>query len=322
MGKRYVGERVLQKCGEYAEIIKLLPKGRCKVRFDNGVEKICSRCVFASGDMTPYFQNKRFVGERVLQNCGEYAEIIELLPNRKCRVKFDSGGIKTCSRVSFIRGMVLSRQVDFGMRYVGERVLQKNGEYAEIIELLPKSKCKVRFDSGDIEVCARYAFVNGILPLNKLTKRYIGERVQQANGEYAEIIELLQDDKCSVRFDNGDIVIARRHIFARGRMKNRKSNYEVGMHVTQHCGAIAEYVDKISHLDIIVRFEDGTRRHCTTNHFVSRSVVPSVLRKSGRYYFYHLTGEKLMDMYFDKTLAHYVGVLRRSDGTRYVRVLD
>lgn len=49
MIKICVGDRIKQKCGEFAELVVLLPDYKCKVRFDNGVEKICSKQRFIEG---------------------------------------------------------------------------------------------------------------------------------------------------------------------------------------------------------------------------------------------------------------------------------
>lgn len=46
MIKICVGDRIKQKCGEFAELVVLLPDYKCKVRFDNGVEKYAvNRCL-------------------------------------------------------------------------------------------------------------------------------------------------------------------------------------------------------------------------------------------------------------------------------------
>lgn len=96
------------------------------------------------------------VGDRIKQKCGEFAELIELLPNRKCRVKFDSGKEIVCCRGQFVKKGLTSNCT---RRYVGERVLQSCGEWAELIELLPDLKCRVRFDNGIEKVCTRGAFI-------------------------------------------------------------------------------------------------------------------------------------------------------------------
>lgn len=375
MRKRYVWERILQKCGEYAEITELLSNNRCLVRFDSGVERECSRHEFARKAVSNNLVKGRYVGERVLQKCGEWAEVIELLPTKYCVVRFDNGVTKTCLSSSFIRGVVCSTSLS--SRYVGERILQNYGEYAEIIELLPKGKCKVKFDSGTIRVCERgqfklggvsalkrlsnvcigmrvkqvcgeYAEVIELLPKgwcrvkfdsgvirkcsksvfesgdlsysSKRSKKYVGDRVQQQYEEWAELIELLPSGKCRVRFDNGFEKVCCKSTFSKGRLTSRDiSKRFIGEKVMQHCGVLAELVRYASNGRCIIRLEDGSETECFSHMFKKGSVLPNFIVGGSNKYTH--TGEIVLSLYFDVSIKRYVGVLRRADGTRYVRVL-
>lgn len=261
MGKRYVGERILQNCGEYAEIIKLLPKGRCKVRFDSGMEKVCLRSSFSKGTIRTVF---RYVGERILQSCGEYAEIIELLSDNRCKIKFESEVVKECDRTEFFRGKV-----------------------SNIIR----------------------------------DKYCIGDMVKQDCGEYAKIIELLSDGRCIIEFEDGTRRKVRKHIFRRGEAQKPRKVYD-NRSRKQNCGAIAFLVKRISYEKCIVRFEDGLEIECNAQLYLGGNISPPFLVLINRHKYYKKSNELLLSMYFDRILGHYVGVLRRSDGTRYVRVLD
>lgn len=324
---RYVGERILQNCGEYAEIIELLPNGRCRIRFDNGVEKECDRTKF-SGKSVSNESNilKRYIGERILQNCGEYAEIVELLPNSKCRVRFDSGVEKVSSRIQFaskgVSNKTVTRKQNISNRYVGERILQKSGEYAELIELLPNRKCRVKFDSGEEIVCCREQFVKKGLTSN-CTRRYVGERVLQSCGEWAELIELLPDLKCRVRFDNGIEKVCIRSVFTGGSVAMRARNIRhVGERQLQNCGAVAEIIELLDNGKCKVMFEDGEVQVCERPYFTHGSIVPPILGSHRGRYRYTKTDERVLSMYFDKVRGRYIGLLRRKDKTHYMRVLD
>lgn len=268
MSKRYVGERVLQKCGEWAEIIELLPNYMCIIKFDNGIEKLCKRASFSSGVASSKTWNhgtRRYIGERILQNCGEYAEITELLPKQKCRVRFDSGLEKICKRNSFSSGDIPT--TSHKRLYVGERVLQNCGEYAEIVELLPNGRCMVKFDSGVEKLCTRSDFSSGGVYISSKKRVYVGEKAQQNCGAVAEIVKITEGVLCTVRW------------------------------------------------------EDGSEAEITRASFRNCCVLPKFISKYGFYYAYTETMEILLGMYFDTTLGRYVGVLRRDDGTRYIRVL-
>lgn len=210
--------------------------------------------------------SKRYVGERVLQNCGEVAEIIELLPNRRCLVRFDSGIERECDRTSFSRQTVSLKPTS--KRYVGERVLQKCGEYAEIIELLPKSKCRVRFDSGFEKDCNRKLFYNGEITHKCKRVLAVGDRFLQACGEYAEIIELLPNCRCIVRFDSGVERECARGIVRDGALSNRHiSSRYVGERALQNCGEWAEIIELLDGKNCLIRFDSGVEMRCSRGNF-------------------------------------------------------
>lgn len=110
MYKRYVGERIMQNCGEVAEILELLPNAKCKIRFDSGIEKECFNNLFKAGKISnkvaPHkhikekvyerHESKKYIGEIVKQNCGVVAEIIEELPYHRCTVKLDDDTCIKC----------------------------------------------------------------------------------------------------------------------------------------------------------------------------------------------------------------------------------
>lgn len=266
MIKICVGDRIKQKCGEFAELVVLLPDYKCKVRFDNGVEKICSKQKFIDGVVSNIIRNSRYVGERVLQKCGEYAELVELLDNDRCKVRFDSGVEKNCTRNAFRNGLVSTGGVRTkwgNLIYIGSRVFQKCGEYAEIIELLPNYRCIVRFDNGIEKECSIRLFALGEVANKNRTTLSIGDRVLQSCGEEAEIVDLLHNNKCVVRFDNGVTKTVQKSHFVNGTAPciSRTKRY-VGERVLQKCGWYAEIIELLPESTCRVRFDNGVERVC------------------------------------------------------------
>lgn len=281
MGKRYVGERILQKCGEYAEIIELLPNNRCVVRFDSGVTKVCQRCSFSDGRTSHRVKTNMFVGKRVLQNCREYAEVIEILSNNRCVIRFDSGIEKECNKFRFENGCVApkGKQVPI-TRYVGERVLQNCGEYAEIIELLPNDRCRIRFDSGVEKECARTQFSRkSVSNESNIPRRYIGERILQKNGEYAEIIELLPNKKCKVKFDSGKEIVCWREQFSKKELASNCTRRYVGERILQSCGEWAELLELLPNRKCMVKFDSGEEIVCYRGQFVKKELTSNCTRR-------------------------------------------
>lgn len=283
MGKRYVGERILQNCGEYAEIIELLPNNRCVVRFDSGVTKVCQRCSFSDGRTSHRVKTNMFVGKRVLQNCGEYAEVIEILSNNRCVIRFDSGIEKECNKFRFENGCVAPKEKQVQItRYVGERILQNCGEYAEIIELLPNGRCRIRFDNGTEKECARNKFSRkSVSNESNIPRRYIGEGILQKNGEYAEIIELLPNKKCKVKFDSGKEIVCWREQFSKKELASNCTRRYVGERVLQSCGEWAELLELLPDFKCRVRFDNWIEKVCTRSSFAGGSV--SMRTQSIRY---------------------------------------
>lgn len=333
MSKRCIGERIYQKCGEYLEIKEILPAGRYMVVFESGIVKPCSEYAISNGLVTNSIRKKRHVGERVLQNCGDYAEIMEFLHGDKCIVRFDNGVMKVCRFDSIRKGQISS---SFGSErcsnYIGLRRMQNCGEEAEIIELLPKNKCRVRFDDGFEKVITRHAFKKGMVGGSGKTKRIylsVGQRVLQNCGEYAEIIELSKN-RCVVKFDDGSVVKTYRKSFIDGKVEKYegvadssepRNSMCIGSKYTQNCGAVAEIVETLPDDYIIVKFEDSSLVKSRRKTMLRKGIKPSFISRAGCQYRYNETGEILLSMYYDDSKGHYVGVLRRDDGTRYVRVL-
>ena len=290
MSKRHVGERVLQKCGEYAEIIELLPNNRCIIKFDSGVVKNASRVYFARGGVNNKSRGKtdHYIGERKAQRDNSMAEIIELLPNSRCVVRFDNGVEKEVARSSFASGGLSDRQPVSHARYVGERKKQRCGMYAVVVELLPKNMCRVRFTNGYEKVCLNREFGSGTVALYESrakSKRYVGEKVVQNNGNTAELIELLEGNKCRVRFEDGFELVRNREQFASGGIKHtlmskvtrplgNKINRCIGERILLNNGEYIEIVEILRENKYKIMFDNGDTKVVSKTVLESKNIEP------------------------------------------------
>lgn len=87
------------------------------------------------------------------------------------------------------------------------RVYQKHlGMYAVIKEKVDKEYFKVELEDGTIVNAGRHSFRKGVLTLKKKpTHVKVGERVEQNNGRFAEVIAVHSGRKIDVKFDDGEI---------------------------------------------------------------------------------------------------------------------
>lgn len=363
MSRRFVGERVLQKCGEYAEIIELLPDNRrCRIRFDSGVEKECLRQGFSKGIISNKGVHYCQVGDKYKQKCGRTAEIFELLPDGRCKVRFESGLEKECFRSSVVCGSLRDQERSY--RYVGEVRMQNCGSKAEIVKLLPRGKCLVRFESGFEKECKRGSFADGsVQDENYFVKE--GDQVFQRCGMNCECIKLLEDAKCLVRFENGVEKVVPRYLFKEGKLSHRERS-KVGDEVMQTRGYKAKIVKILPNRKCLIEFEDGNQKECFAYEFRNGRVLndkaePNCFRhnKYGmKYTIKHLegdlreltfedgsnvvvegkvdnrypsyikggrytkTGDRIVSVRFNEKSRSYEGVLRRADGYKYSMTLN
>lgn len=102
---------------------------------------------------------KSKVGITKVQNNGGIGEIISDLGYGKILVRFDNGIEKECSYSDFNRGLVSNKTVR--KCYIGMLVYQRCNEYVELLELLPKGICRVRFEDGSTRIVRRSHFLDG-----------------------------------------------------------------------------------------------------------------------------------------------------------------
>ena len=210
--------------------------------------------------------SRYYVGQRAYQTCGEWAEIVELLENSRCRVRFDSGFEKVCVRYMFAIGNVRNKETKNVRNKVGDRVLQSCGEYAEIVELLPNNRCIVKFDGGLVKDVLRSRFREGKISNSVNLPIEVGTKRMQKCGLEAEVVEILDDDKLMVRIDGHEKVISL-IVFKQRNISPLKHNQEGDM-VYQTKGGMAKIVKLFKNgRRCIIEFENGKQKECFTYEF-------------------------------------------------------
>lgn len=200
------------------------------------------------------------VGNKKLQKCGFVAEVVELLDNNRCVVRFENGVVKEVCCSSFISKSISAKDYKVS---VGDKIKQGNGHVCEVIAVRSNNRIDVRFDNGVIrEDVNKASFKSGKLGVNINSKLTVGTRVLQKCGSYAEVIELLDDSRCTIRFDSGTIKEnVLRKSFKRGEVGecsyNKKCGKYVGMRSTASNGIGLEIVEYHSFYDIVVKSDDG-----------------------------------------------------------------
>lgn len=112
--------QVLQKCGLYAKLIECVRNGDVTVRFEDGcIVRHVSKKDFCNGNVIhPKYRYKRvqkrlkkeeYIGKKVLQKRGQYAEIIYIQNNTDITVKFDDGTVRDNIKLKkFLNGELVS----------------------------------------------------------------------------------------------------------------------------------------------------------------------------------------------------------------------
>ena len=167
--------------------------------------------------------------ERRLQNCGDYATLIEYFYNKKglagkCLVEFTDGTRKITSYYQFVRGEVqhphLKRHCKTRRDSKKEERMskiwpQKNGMNVKILRYDTARHCDallIEAPEVPIENVPFRAIENGeIHPLYKLSaknkNRISDEAVLQNCGLYAKVIDSVSSTKCTIQFDNPEKTI-------------------------------------------------------------------------------------------------------------------
>lgn len=263
--KLEIGEKVLQCGKEYAELLSIDSDSNiCCIRFDSGlIRENVPYSSFKSGrvvsEKSKGINSKGkhdLIGLRVVQKEGYVAEIIELLPNNRCKARFDTGKIKEVSLDYFRRGRV---SINDAVRLkVGDSKVQSNGHLCTVLEIKQGRLIDVIYDNGVVrrDVSASH-FQSGKLGLNNRIK--VGTRILQKCGAYAEVVKLDPNDKCTVRFDSG---VVRENVYRQNFKEGSVAEYPkaekyVGLRVVAVNGIGLEILEYNSYNDIVVKSDDG-----------------------------------------------------------------
>lgn len=158
----HVGERYKQNCGLWAAIVEYENANSVKVRFDNGEvrEGIRYNKLKAGSVLPPSQQQRNRIGDRYLQSCGLWAEIIADRGAADLDVRFDNGRIRGHVKLSDLKkGIVqpLNRTDRFREEHLGEERMMKCGLKAKIIEVRGTKDIDVKFETGEVREHIVYA---------------------------------------------------------------------------------------------------------------------------------------------------------------------
>lgn len=190
--KSIVGKKKLQKCGIVAEIIKDYGNGIIDIQFENGEKRSKMHySTFMRGTIS--VKSKcLFVGQKILQNCGMVAEIVELLPEYKCTVRFENGVVREgVHRNSFRDGRLT-------IKYTGKDLIGLEVNYNNIKGLVvgysqSKDCVKVLLDTGIFCKIDRQGFISNNFIINNtdwnMTVQGFKYRVYREDGKYKVVFE-------------------------------------------------------------------------------------------------------------------------------------
>lgn len=158
----HVGERYKQNCGLWAAIVEYENANSVKVRFDNGEvrEGVRYNKLKAGSVLPPSQQQRNRIGDRYLQSCGLWAEIIADRGAVDLDVRFDNGRIRGHVKLSDLKkGIVqpLNRTDRFREEHLGEERMMKCGLKAKIIEVRGTKDIDVKFETGEVREHIVYA---------------------------------------------------------------------------------------------------------------------------------------------------------------------
>lgn len=151
--------------------------------------------------------------------------------------------------------------------YIGTIKVMNNGLKAEVIEYFNSRNMTVKFEDGTIVTNVRKVHFDAGKVSNK-TNEHVNRKVGQinlmSNGLKAEIIEYINANNITVRFEDGSIVYNRRYAhFLSGSISNNSADYSsrknscLGETRMMKCGLQATCIEYINAANITVKFEDG-----------------------------------------------------------------
>lgn len=338
-GKRVshsVGDKVLQNCGSYAEIIILdTEKLKCSVRFDNGVVK---ENVSYDRLKRGLISDKAFIrfkiGLKVKQNCGLYAEVIDIEDTLKCTVRFENGAIRrNIYKSAFLNGQVSDTQSKTLSCSLGTRIIAKNGIGLEIVNYNNASNITVKSDDGKVSKTTVKKFRGGAPSLTNaysckedkiVVNDLIGKKIMQKCGFYAECVSRASKQCVIVRFESGlEKSVSYRNFF-QGNIGLNK--YELMFKNVRYNKLGLKYTilntDKENLNNMFVVFDDGVITSVTRASVLKEDPMPKGIVKDGHNYIVKSNNSLLRSIYFDSTINKFRVVVEDKSNHRRICILD
>lgn len=188
--------------------------------------------------------------------------------------------------------------------YKGTVKVMNNGQKAEVIEYINSNNMTIRFEDETVVRNVKKAhFDNGKVSnpkFNSHADTKIGEVRLMRNGMIAEIIDYIDYNNITVKFEDNSIVYNRRYAhFLAGRISNRSKDYS-GHKVSckdetrvMNCGLKAKCIEYKDANHITLQFEDGeVVTNKTKSAFYSGAILHPKINKS----YYCNKATEYMDM--------------------------
>ena len=227
--------------------------------------------------------------EKSRMSNGMEAKIIKMSSCRNLTVQFEDGAIAyNKDYKSFLKGNIAHPEETSHAkknRRLHERKQMKNGMMAEVIEYVSCDEIQVRFENGEITKTSWYHFSRGsVATPSSYVKNHLGEKkIQNSGNEEAEIIEAIDANHISVRFNDGTIVSNRKYAdFLNGAIRKpglplltrTLKNDRLGQEKIMKNGMCARITRYGSANDIDILFSNGTLvTHKKYSNFCSGSIA-------------------------------------------------
>lgn len=314
MSKRIdrTGEKRINNAGEEMVIIEYRNNKDIDVQFSDGrIAEHMAYSHFIKGDISgtnlhrAKAQNER-IGARMKMKCGLFCEVIEYRSNKDITVLFENGYKTTCRWNAFIKGEVRCHDdngnvIISGMQRVGERVMNNQEEWMEIISYRNASDIDVKFDCGPIVKHACYSnFINGgiLCPgvtQSKTAKQRLGETNTATNGQLMTIVDYYNWKKVTVKFEDGTLVETAYNQFKLGKVTNPNKpvsalNDRTGYSNIMENGLKLTVTNYRITSDLDATFEDGAVVTTTFQSIVKRHVAHPNLSKTRAKNFHNFNG--------------------------------
>lgn len=223
--KDRTGEVIECKNGQKATIIKYENNKNITVRFEKFGNKEEKEQVTTYSNLMkrskktakePSISYKIRIGETRIMNNKQKATITEYFSYSNITVKFEDDTIKRKVRYSsFIKGSVKNPNYNpFKEKRLGETNVMYNGQKATIIEYYDNLNIIVKFEDGHKKETDYNSFKRGLVRnpyyiryyrTKKIREKRIGETRIMNNGMKATIINYLNNENITLKFENGTI---------------------------------------------------------------------------------------------------------------------